>query len=200
MARKLSFDKLPEAVEKIIGILTAEGSEHAALPELVQRIALLEKKIDRLEKSLSPDRPTMDKHAVLKVLKIRPKMLNELEMAGVLPSHSEGRRTLYYEADVVKFFMTQPSWKGAAESRTGYEKISGTTENSAPTAIPAEGRVRVDINGASEILSRSTGAIRQHLSSGLPHHKDGRRLYFYSDELREWAQSHTPRRRRKQSV
>lgn len=191
MAKKLSFDRLPEAVEKILAILSSEGSEHTALPELVQRIALLEKKIDHLEKSLSPGRSTMDKPAVLKMLKMRPKVLSELEMSGVLPSHSEGRRTLFYEADVVKFFMTQPAWKAAME------KNDTEAGQAVPEEIAAEGRQRVDINGASQILGRTPGAIRQLLSTGLPHYKDGRWLYFYSDELREWGLSNKPRPRKK---
>ena len=60
MTKKLTFDALPAAVEKILEILSSEGSEHAALPELVQRIALIEKKIDYLQKTVSPDRPVMD--------------------------------------------------------------------------------------------------------------------------------------------
>ncbi len=192
MAKKISFDRLPEAVGKILEILTSEGSEHSALPELVQRMALLEKKIDHLEKSISPERATMDKPAVLKVLKIRPKMLSELEMSGELPSHSEGRRTLFYESDVVKFFMTLPAWKAAQESKPEREEKPAAPREAAEP-IAAEGRQRVDINGASEILARTTGAIRQLLPTGLPYHKDGRWLYFYSDELREWAQNHKPR-------
>ena len=215
MAKKLSFDRLPEAVERILGILTSEDSEHTALPELVQRITLLEKKIDHLEKNLLPGRATMDKHTVLKVLKIRPKMLNELEMSGVLSSHTEGRRTLYYEADVVKFHMTQPAWKAAVEPKPG-RKTATTKPEQEPAReqervqeqergreqnisepIAAEGRQRVDINGASEILGRTPGAIRQLLSTGLPYYKDGRWLYFYSDELREWGANHKPRPKRK---
>ncbi len=202
MTKKLSFDKLPEAVEKILAILTAENSGHTALPELVQRIMLLEKKVDHLEKTLSPDRPTMDKHTVLKTLKIRPKTLNELEMSGALPSHTEGRKSLYYEYDVVKLFMTQPAWKAAAESgaESGADsKHPATTTRTSTVPIEADGRRLVDIYGASEILGRTPGAIRQHLhiSEDFPYHKDGRRLYFYSDELREWAKNHAPRKRRK---
>ncbi|MDR2882359.1 MAG: hypothetical protein LBU98_01050 [Alistipes sp.] len=197
MTKKLSFDRLPEAVGKILEILTAEGSEHSALPEIVQRIALIEKKIDHLEKSISPDRAAMDKHTVLKVLKMRPRMLNELEMSGVLPSYTEGRRTLFYESDVVKFYMTQPAWKAALESKPEREKADTATSPEAAEPVAAEGRQRVDINGASEILGRTTGAIRQLLSTGLPYHKDGRWLYFYSDELREWGANHKPRKKRK---
>lgn len=206
MAKKLSFERLPEAVGKILEILTSEGSEHSALPEIVQRIALIEKKIDHLEKSLSPERATMDKHTVLKVLKIRPKLLSELEMSGELPSHSEGRRTLFYESDVVKFYMTMPAWKAALESTAEREKSAATPEpeskpeQEAPEPIAEEGRQRVDINGASRILGRTTGAIRQLLSTGLPYHKDGRWLYFFSDELREWGASHKPRKKRKSAL
>ncbi len=201
MAKKLSFDRLPEAVGKILEILTSEGSEHSALPQLVQRITLLEKKIDHLEKNLSPERATMDKPSVLKILKIRPKMLNELEMSGVLPSHTEGRRTLFYESDVVKFFMTLPAWKAALESKPEREPsgVDVPAREEAPRSVATEGRVRVDIHGASEILGRSTGAIRQLLSTGLPYHKDGRWLYFYSDELREWGMNKKPRKSRKRS-
>ena len=64
-----------------------------------------------------------------------------------------------------------------------------------PTDIPAEGRHRVDIHGASVILDRKAGAVRQLLSK-IPHYKDGRRIYFYTDELREWAKTNRPLKRK----
>ncbi len=77
MAKKVSFDNLPAAVEKILALLASGESGHTALPELVQRIALLEKKIDHLERSLSPNRPVVDMQTVCKVLKLRPKAVSE---------------------------------------------------------------------------------------------------------------------------
>ncbi len=195
MAKKISFDNLPSAVEKILDVLASGESGHTALPELVQRIALLEKKIDHLERTLSPNRPVMDKHAVLKTLKIRPKMLNELEMAGILPSHSEGRKTVFYEHDVVRFHMNQ-GWKTVMESASKPEVVESAP---APIDIPAEGRHRVDIHAASVILDRKTGAVRQLLSK-IPHHKEGRRIYFFTDELREWGKTNPPLKRKPKTL
>jgi hypothetical protein len=200
MGKKLTFDKLPAAVEKILEILMTGESGHTALPELVQRIVLLEKKIDHLEKTLSPNRPVMDKHAVIKVLKIRPKVLNELEMSGVLPSHTEGRKTLYYESDVVKLHMNQGSWKSAVAEASKPAPAEAEALETVPVDIPAEGHHRVDVNGASVLLDRSAGAIRQQISTNnIPYHKDGRRVYFYTDELREWAKAHPPLKRKPKS-
>jgi hypothetical protein len=198
MSKKISFDNLPAAIGKILDILSSEGSEHAALPELVQRMALLEKKIDRLEKLLSPDRPVMDMAAVCRVLKLRPKVVNTLATSGVLPSHAEGRKTLFYEADVVKFHMNQPAWKEAVAASAPAEPVeveSESREPAAPLDIPAGGRHRVDIHAAGVILDRSTGAVRQLLSK-IPHYKDGRRIYFYTDELREWVKTNRPLKRK----
>ena len=194
MAKKISFDNLPAAVEKILEILTSEGSEHTALPELIQRIVLLEKKIDHLEKAISPNRPVMDKHAVIKALKIRPKMLSDLEMSGVLPSHTEGRKTVFYEDDVVKFYMNQ-GWKAVAAEASKPVSEESVPAEPAPVDVPAEGRHCVDIHGASVVLDRKSGAVRQLLSK-IPHYRDGRRIYFYTDELREWLKNHPPLKRK----
>ncbi len=184
MARKVSFDNLPAAVGKILEILTAEGSEHTATPEILQRVKLLEKRLDSIERMLSPGRRTMDKKTVLRVLKIRPRMLSELETSGVLLSHSEGRGTVYFEDDVVKCFMNQSAWKAAVEE-------APRLAPDAPAGVPS----RVDIYGASRILDRTPGAIRQHLSS-LPHEKIGGKLYFAPEALEEWARSHPPLKRK----
>jgi hypothetical protein len=196
MSKKISFDNLPAAVGKILEILASEGSEHTALPELVQRIALLEKKIDRLEKMLSPDRPVMDMASVCRVLKLRPKAVNNLATSGVLPSHVEGRKTFFYEADVVKFHMNQPAWKEAMAAASVETEVEAESQEPATKMdIPAEGRHRVDIHAAGVILERKPGAVRQLLSK-IPHHKDGRRVYFYTDELRDWAKTNRPLKRK----
>lgn len=209
MAKKLTLDSMPWALEKILGILNSESSEHTVLPELVQRVALLEKKIDYLQKTLSPDRPTMDMQEVCRVLKLRPKAVNQLAMAGLLPSTDHGRKMRFYEEGVVRYFMTLPAWKDAAAQRSTATADEGDdsgddvvpevrkyTRKAAPLA-PVDGRQRVDVNGASRILDRSAAAVRQKLSSGLPHHKDGRSVYFFVDELVEWAKINRPRPRRK---
>jgi hypothetical protein len=205
MAKKLTFDKLPEAVEKILGILNSDESEHAALPELVRRMTVLEKKFDNLERLLSPDRPVMDKQTVFKVLKLRPKVVSELEATGVLSSHTEGRRTVFYEDEVVRFYMNQSAWRSAIEAASKSAADSAAEESSAPDAgsapvaeVSTEGRQRVDVSVASKILDRSNAAIYQ-LTAGnrIPFHKEGSKVYFYTDELREWAISHPARKRRK---
>ena len=195
MTKKLTFDALPATVEKILEILSSEGSEHTALSELVQRIALIEKKIDYLQKTVSPDRPVMDMQTVCKVLKLRPKAVSELAMSGVLPSRAEGRRTLFYEDAVVKYFMTQPAW-GAAVSESASARSAASDPT--PMDIASEGRQRIDINAASEILGRSAAAIYQLTANNrVPYHKDGTKVYFYIDELRQWVQSNPARQRRK---
>ncbi len=189
MAKKLTFDKLPDAVGKILEILNSEGSEHTALPELIERMTLLEKKFDYLQKSLSPEKSMMDMQSVCKALKLRPKAVSELAAAGVLPSRTEGRRTLFYEDAVVKYFMTQPAWNAAAAKSASAE--------STPGAIDAEGRRRVDIHTASELVGRSKAAVYILTSKGkIPFHKDGKKVYFYTDELREWLKSHPAKGRR----
>ncbi len=200
MAKKLSFDKLPEAVEKILGILTSEESEHTLLPELLQRMTLLEKKLDYLQRTVSPDKPVMDMHEVCRVLKLRPKAVSELSMSGVLPSREQGKKTVFYEDGVVKYYMTQGPWKEATASKyVAVKPVSPETDGTgADTARPAtEGRQRIDINAASEILNRSLGAVYQLIQSkSVPYYKDGRKVYFFSDELREWAKDHPARKRR----
>jgi predicted DNA-binding transcriptional regulator AlpA len=191
MAKKLSFDDLPAAAERILEILSSpSGTEHSAVPELVQRIALLEKKIDHLQKTISPDTAVMDVPAVCRILKLRPKAISELTLSGVLPSHTAGRKTLFYEKDVVAFYMTQPSWKAAVSK-------PAPAERPAPAEKKAEGGQRVDVPAASEILGRSTAAIYQLISNDrIPHHKEGAKVYFFTDELQEWAKNHPPRPRK----
>jgi len=215
MTKKISFDTMPSALEKILNILNSEGSEHTVLPELAERVALLEKKIDYLQKTVSPERPTMDMQEVCRVLKLRPKAVNQLAMAGLLPSTDKGRKIRFYEEGVVRYFMTLPAWKEAAAAPKHAAPATDDADNdgpaeevtAAPTTrkyvrqkavlAPVDGRQRVDVNGASRILDRSKAAVRQKLSSGLPHHKDGRNVYFFVDELVEWAKNNRPRPRRK---
>ncbi len=190
MSKKLTFDNLPAAVEKILELLTSGGTDHTALPELVQRMTLLEKKLDNLQKSVTPNRPTMDMHEVCRALKLRPKAVNELAMQGVLVSHSEDRKTLFYEDDVVKVFMTMPAWRAAMA------KPKPVSSAPATEAIP-DVHGRIDINTAAKILDRSTAAIYQLVSTQkVPHHKDGRKVYFDAEELHKWGQSHPARKRK----
>jgi excisionase family DNA binding protein len=208
MAKKLSFDKLPEAVEKILNILTSEESEHTALPELLQRVALLEKKIDYLQRSVSPDKPVMDMHEVCRVLKLRPKAVSELAMSGTLPSREQGKRTVFYEEGVVRYFMTLGPWKETTATKPAPVKpalMESASLEIAPdksvstggSASTAEGRRRIDINVAGEIVNRSAAAIYQLIKTGnIPYYKDGRKVYFFTDELREWVKDHPARKRR----
>lgn len=189
MAKKLSFNDLPSAVEKILEIISSEESGHAALPELVQRMVLLEKKIDYLQRTVSPEQSVMDMQAVCRVLKLRPKAVKELAESGLLPYRTEGRKTLFYEDGVVKYFMTQPLWSSAASKPAPAAPV---LEN-----LTVGERQRIDINTASAILSRSTAAIYQLISNNrVPYHKDGKKIYFFSDELLRWANDNPPRKRR----
>ncbi len=198
MAKKLTFDNLPAAVEKILRLLSAEGTQHGAQydgtqttaqPELAARLAQIEAKIDYLQRTLTPDRPVMDMQAVCRALKLRPKAVSELAAKGVLPSREQGRKTVFYEDAVVRYFMTQPAWsanvsKPAAGEATGDES--------------GDGRRRIGVDAASEILNRSAAAVYQLTAGGrVPFHKEGKKVYFYVDELREWAANHPARPRGK---
>ncbi len=199
MAKKLSFDNLPEAMARVLEILSAEGSEHAVLPELVRRIALLEKKIDYLQQTLSPERPVMDMPTVCRVLKLRPKAVNELAMSGVLPGREQGRKTVFYEDGVLRYFMTTPAWKEAAAPKSGSAKAAGSKSgpDEAPVVLLPEGRQRIGVQLARQILDRSPGAIYQLTSNDrIPYHKDGTKVYFYTDELREWVKTNPAHHRK----
>jgi regulator of replication initiation timing len=204
MAKKVTFDNLPAMVEKLLEILTAEGSEHQALPDLVQRVKRLEMQNDSLERLLSPDRRTMDKPTVCRVLKLRPKQLAELEQAGLLLSHAEGRRTYYYEDDVVRCFMNQSAWKNALEAATKPEPAQIAESDAEATELPANATEltgRIDINAAGEILDRNPAAIYQLIKTNksLPFHKDGRNLFFIAEELTEWVKTHPARKYKKRN-
>jgi regulator of replication initiation timing len=198
MAKKVTFDNLPAMVEKLLEILTAEGSEHQALPEIVQRVKRLEMQNDSLERLLSPDRRTMDKPTVCRVLKLRPKQLAELEQAGLLLSHAEGRRTYYYEDDVVRCFMNQSAWKNALEAATKPEPVQVAEPDADVVEQPANAAEltgRIDMKAACVIVNRNPAAIYQLVKTkSIPHHKEGRNLYFDAEKLREWVKTHPARK------
>lgn len=212
MAKKLSFDNLPQAVEKILNILSSETSEHTALPELVERITLLEKKIDYLQRSVSPDRPVMDMHEVCRALKLRPKAVSELAKAGVLISREQGRRTVYYQDSVVACFMAGTAWREATAPKAGPTKAEATAAaaeadadagEKAPnyTAANAQEHRRIDIHTVSELSNRNPAAIYQLVKNGrIPFHKEGRSLYFFADEILEWARAHPGRKYKKRAA
>lgn len=206
MAKKLSFDALPAAVEKILEILTAEGTEYTALPELLQRLALLEKKIDYLQRTLSPDKPVMDMQEVCRVLKLRPKAVSELAMAGILSSREQGKKRVFDEEGVLRYFTTQGPWKEAMATKplpaakpASPEPISPEVAFDEPVSTTEERR-RIYIDAACEILNRSAAAIYQLIKTrSVPYYKDGRKVYFFTDELREWVKYHPARPRRRKS-
>lgn len=200
MAKKLSFNDLPSAVERMLEILDSGDSGQTALPEIVQRLARLEKKIEYLQIMASPDKPVMDMQAVCRVLKLKPKAVYELAEAGILPSREQGRKTVFYEEGVVKYYTALPVWKTAAGSTAAPASSASASADTAAADIPSEGRHRIDINAAAEILDRSTAAIYQLISNKrVPFHKDGNKTYFYTDELRAWVKDNPPRKRRKDS-
>ncbi|MDR0954716.1 MAG: helix-turn-helix domain-containing protein [Rikenellaceae bacterium] len=199
MAQKLSFDKLPEAVAQVLEILTRGGSEYAALPELIQRVTLLEKKIDYLQRTVSPDKPVMEMKEVCRVLKLRPKAVNELALSGALPTREQGNKTVFYEEGVVKYYMKQGPWKEAVAKPAAEKPASeeGESAGFASSEAEGEGEQRIGIQAASEILDRSTAAIYQLIrNNSVPYHKEGRKIYFLRDELRAYSQTHRPRKRR----
>ena len=200
MAKKVSFDNLPAAVEKILEILTAEGSDRTALPELIQRVTITEKRLDKIEQILSGERATMDKKTVLRVLKIRPRLLGELEFSGVLLSHTEGRRTFYYEEDVVRCFMNQSAWKAAIDeaSREKFaEPATGTAGAVGSESAPADDRRLIDIDDAAEMSGRTKLTVYKLTSTNkIPFIRSGRKLLFETEALRKWMADNTPRKRR----
>jgi hypothetical protein len=215
MAKKLSFDNLPSAIEKILDILSSEGSEHTALPEIVERITLLEKKLDYLQRAVSPDKPVMDMHEVCRALKLRPKAVSELARSGVLISREQGKKTVYYEDSVVKCFMSGAAWKEATATTTEVSTlphrpgrpgrppkvqlpVSETATIESPATETTDGQRRVDVNAACDITDRNPAAIYQLIKGGrIPHYKDGRKVYFFADELRRWAEANPARKYKK---
>lgn len=195
MTKKLSFNDLPAAVEKILEIISSEESAYTALPELIQRMNVQEKKIDLLQRIVSPDLAVMDTQSVCRVLRLRPKAVKELSDSGVLPYRTEGRKTLYYEDGVVRYFMTQPAWSSAVSKPAAHAKSEA--EKSETGVIEFGERQRIDINAACEILDRSAAAIYQLASNcRIPHYKEGRKIYFFNDELQKWMKANPPRKRK----
>ncbi len=199
MAKKVSYDNLPAAVEKILEILTAEGSDHTALPELIGRMTVTEKRLDKIEQLLSPERAAMDKKTVLRVLKIRPKMLSELEFSGTLLSHTEGRRVFYYEDDVVRCFMNQSAWKAAIEEASRERSVEPATDKPLPAgseSAPAD-NILIDIEAAAEMIGRTKLTIYKLTSTNkIPFIRTGKKLSFEVEALRKWMADNTPRKRR----
>lgn len=131
-----------------------------------------------------------------RVLKLKPKAVYKLAVSGVLPSREQGRKTLFYEEGVIKYYATQPAWKAAvAEPKSKYLTLEA--DDSILMNNPTEERQRIDIHTASKILGRSIGAVYQQIAySDLPHYKEGRKIHFYTDELLEWAKNHPPLKRK----
>jgi len=105
MAKKLTFDELPVAVEKILDILSNPDNSHTALPEILRRVAVIEKKVNSLQETLSPKHPTMDVQSVCRLLRIRPRVAYTLADSGAILSRIEGRKTLFYKDDVYRYFV-----------------------------------------------------------------------------------------------
>jgi hypothetical protein len=121
-------------------------------------------------------------------------------MSGVLPSREQGKKTVFYEEGVVKYFMTQGPWKEASAAKGIPSKNAPAESDPDATespAAPTESGQRVDINAASVILNRTTAAIYQLTQAkAVPYYKEGRKVYFMADELKEWVKTHPARKRR----
>jgi len=106
MAKKVTFEGLPATVEKILEILSNPDNSHAAaLPEILRRLTLIEKRIAYLQRTLTSNRPVMDVQTVCRILKIRPRAAYALAENGEIPSRTEGSKTLFYEDEVYKYFV-----------------------------------------------------------------------------------------------
>lgn len=203
--KRLGFDDLPSAVERILEMLSAPESSASALPEVIQRITALENKIDYLQRTMSPESAMLDRQTVMRILKIRPKVLAELAESGVLPSRKEGRSVMFYEDAVVRYYMKQPLWTSAASNpeqaaQAAKESETGTAqwEPDAETAQWSDD-LHLNMAGASAITGRSAAAIYQLTAKNkIPFHKRGEKsIYFLAGELREWVKTHPPRPRKK---
>ena len=214
MAKKVSFDNLPAMVGKMLEILTAEGSEHTATPEILQRVKLLEKKLDSIERLVSPDRPVMDKQMVLRLLKIRPKQLSELELTGVLTSHKEGRSAVFYEDDVMRCYAKQFAWRNAieqaakpvasesAEPTVPVEPVEPDAGKPDEPVVPIEPEPAsavsdepvskedvhlIDIDAAAAMIGRSKYAVYNLTSKDrIPFMRKGNKLLFDVEVLEKW--------------
>ena len=195
MAYKVTFDNMPAMVATILETVSSGTSEETLLPELLQRIARIEKKIDHLQLLLTPDKPVMDMQAVCKILKLRPKAVSDLVNAGILQSRQQGGKTVFYEDGVIKHYAKQPSWQAAAATETAAPK---SVASDPASFLPVDGdRQTLDIKGASVLLGRSLPTVYQQISSGdIPFHKKANRVYFFADELMEWLEMHPPRPRK----
>lgn len=193
MAKKVSWDNLPQVTAQVLDILLSENSQQLAVPELRQRLILLERKIDDLHDLVSPDRPTMELPAVCRILKIKPKEAYNLAENGTLPYKTAGRKALFYQDGVVKYYMSLPAWVSA---------ISAPSSTETPAdSIPEVDKKQIDVTGASQLLGRSESAIRQLASKGrIPYRKEKGKLVFIVCELLEWSQSNTPRKRKNTST
>lgn len=208
MARNktVSHNNMPEVIGQIWDFLQGTGTGGQVSPEIAQRLAIIEKKLDYLAKRLSPDRPTMNKQATCRLLKLRPKQLLELELSGVLTSHSEGNKTVFYEDDVMRCYAKQFEWRNALEQAAkpaDAEPAAPETEMSEPntpyisSALP-DVTGRIGMNTACEIVGRNPGAVYQLITTkSIPSYKDGRNVYFDAEELREWVKAHPPRKYRR---
>ncbi len=203
---------MPEVIGQIFEMLQSTGIGGEMSPEMANQFAILKKRLDHIEKLISPDRKTLDKQTVLRLLKVRPKQLIELEVSGILMPHTEGTRTVYYEDDVMRCYAKQFQWRNAleeaskptnvepAESLESVEPTKPTVdipelETPEVSASVAEATGRIDINIACEIVGRNPGAIYQlRKENVIPSYKDGKTVYFIAEELKEWVKTHPPRK------
>jgi hypothetical protein len=218
-SKKVSHNNMPEVIGQIWDFLQEAGVGGQASPEIAQRLAIIEKKLDNLERRLSPERPTMNKQAVWRLLKLRPKQLIQLEIDGVLMSHTEGNKTVYYEDDVMRCYARQFEWRNALEEAAKPVNVEPaeqpvepiepieSVESIEPEAKQSESEIpevsmsvaeatgRIDINIACEIVGRNPGAIYQlRKDNVIPSYKEGKDVYFIAEELREWVKTHPPRK------
>ncbi len=211
--KKVTHNNVPEVIGQIFDMLQSAGIGGQMSPEMANQFAILKKRLDNIEKLISPDRKTLDKQTVLRLLKVRPKQLIELEVSGVLMPHTEGNRTVYYEDDVMRCYAKQFQWRNAIEEATKPAEVE-PVEPAEPTdsTEPAKSEVekqepeipemsqsvmestgRIDINVACEIVGRNPAAIYQlRQSKTIPSYKDGRNVYFDAEELKEWVKTHPP--------
>ena len=124
MAKKVTFEGLPAAVEKVLEILSSPDNSQAALPEILRRLTAIEKRLDYLQRTLSVDRPAMDVQTVCRLLKIRPRIAYTLAENGTILSRTEGRKILFYEDDVHRYFVemtrgTEPAPVDNGEDEAG---------------------------------------------------------------------------------
>jgi hypothetical protein len=112
-----------------------------------------------------------------------------------IPFIRQGRKLLFEVKALEKWMENNSTRK--RKPRKKEEPITEKPEPIVPEVSPstAEAIGRIDINIAGEIVGRNPGAIYQLIKTrSIPYQKEGRKVYFDAEELREWVKTNPPRK------